>query len=92
MRGVVALTVHRLVLIGPGIIVTRDNSKGLSVPKVIAMAIGTCLAVALAVKAPVEAAAPSKAAERIVDSRVHKNADDDQGRKSVHRSTEHRAR
>jgi hypothetical protein len=58
------------------------------VPKVVMMAIGACLAVALAVMAPMEAAAPSTAAERIVGSRVHKKpADDGHGHRSVHRHT-----
>ncbi len=41
-------------------------------PKTVLMTLGACLAVAMAVEAPVKAAAPSTAAERIVNARNHR--------------------
>jgi hypothetical protein len=41
-------------------------------PKTVLLPLGVCLAVAMAVEAPVHATAPSTAAERIVNARIHR--------------------
>ncbi len=64
----------------------RKGFRGFSPPKAIAVAIGGVLVLVLALKAPVESASPSTAAEHIVDSRESKRPNNAQRiLRTVHR-------
>jgi len=58
--------------------VVRTTTRGIPLPKTVAIVVGLGVAIGLAVAAPVRAASPSTAASRIVDH--HKKDDDDRAR------------
>jgi hypothetical protein len=64
--------------------VARNGSSTLSMPKIVAIAIGAFLAIGLAVEAPLQTAAPSTAAQRLVAG-VHKKPDGGPGHRTIRR-------
>ncbi len=50
---------------------THSASRKFTMPKTVLVTLGACVAVALAVAAPIQAATPSTAAQRLVNARIH---------------------
>jgi hypothetical protein len=72
------------------LIVARTPTRGFTVPRAVALVAGIGLAVGLALTAPVHAACPSAAAQRLVTARQHHDKPD--GAHAHHRTDAHRRR